>query len=73
MAGTLVGYTGHDPAPVILIRAADAVSQQQAEVAATVTGQGLTLSAAGYQVSCLQAGTLDVEPPGTCRRRPCPR
>ncbi len=57
VAVTAAGYVGDDASVLALIAAAQAVMQPNATVIATVRNDELTLTAAGYDITCRKAGT----------------
>jgi hypothetical protein len=59
---TLAGYDRRDPAVVALIAAIDVVTQQEAGVTSSSTGNRLVLSVADYLITCTKVGTVGVQP-----------
>jgi hypothetical protein len=56
MAGTLVGYVGHDPVTLALMEGIGALTTQDADVVVeNLTGDRLELSAGGYRVAATRA------------------
>jgi heat shock protein HslJ len=64
VGGTLVGYIGHDPVTLLAINAINAFNNG-IHATATVTGDRLTVTVAGYTLSCQRDGAQANFPPAT--------
>jgi hypothetical protein len=63
MAGTLVGYVGHDPVTLALTEGTQAITTQDSDVVIEgLTGDRLALSADGYHVAATRAAREPVQP-----------